>query len=199
MNFENVKLVYVFSCVALCLVILSPTLAAVVTFPEGEKFSEMWLLGPGRMTEDYPFNVLEGQAYRIYLGVGNHMGDLEYYVVYVKLRNQTEPSPDTFNGTASSLEPVFEYRVFLLDAEAWEKELWFSFEGVSFEGNFCRISRLSINGYVFSVDKVVVWDEENKGFYVQLFFELWLYNATVARPQFHSRSVGIYLNVTRNL
>ena len=198
-NFENVKWLYVFSCVALGLVILSPTFAMVVTFPEGEKFSEMYVLGPGRLTEDYPFNVVGGGVYRVYLGVGNHMGDLEYYRVYVKLRNQTEAPPDTFNGTASPLEPIFEYRVFLRDAETWEKELAFSFEGVSFEGNFCRVSRLGIDGYVLGVDKVAVWDEENNGFYLQLFFELWVYNATAAGPQFHNRFVGIWLNMTRNL
>lgn len=198
MSFEDFKLFYLLSCFGLGLIILSPTLALVIRLPGGERFSELWILGPGRMAEDYPFNVVEGEAYRVYLGVGDHMGGLEYYRVYVKLRNQTEPLPDSFNGTPSALDPVFEYRVFLRDAEAWEKEVSFSFGGVSFEGNFCRISRLVVDGYALNVDKNAVWDEENNGFYFQLFFELWLYNATGACPQFHNRFVGIWLNMTRN-
>ena len=199
MNFENVKLVYVFSCVALCLVILSPTLASVVTFPEGEKFSELWVLGPNRMAEGYPFNVSAGEVYKVYLGVGNHMGDLGYYRVYVKFRNQSEPLPNSTAGVPSSLEPVFEYNVFLRNNETWERELSFSFEGVSFEGNVSRVSKVLVDGYAVDVDKIAVWDETNNVFYYQLFFELWIYNATVSGFQFHDRWVGFWLNMSRQL
>jgi len=198
-NFENVKLVYVFSCVALCLVILSPTLASVVTFPEGEKFSELWVLGPNRMAEGYPFNVSAGEVYKVYLGVGNHMGDLGYYRVYVKFRNQSEPLPNSTAGVPSSLEPVFEYNVFLRNNETWERELSFSFEGVSFEGNVSRVSKVLVDGYAVDVDKIAVWDETNNVFYYQLFFELWIYNATVSGFQFHDRWVGFWLNMSRQL
>jgi uncharacterized membrane protein len=96
MNFEDFKLFYAISCLGLGLIILSPTLALVIRLPSGESFSELWILGSGHLAEDYPFNVLEGQAYKVYLGIGNHMGDLEYYSVYVKLRNRNakhlEPS-----------------------------------------------------------------------------------------------------------
>jgi hypothetical protein len=179
-NFENVKLFYVFSCVALCLVILSPTLAAVVTFPEGEKFSELWVLGPNRMAEGYPFNVSAGEVYKVYLGVGNHMGDLSYYRVYVKFRNQSEPLPNSTAGVPSSLEPVFEYNVFLRNNETWERELSFSFEGLSFEGNVNRVSKVLVDGYAVDVNKIAVKNETENGFYHELFFELWVYNATVS-------------------
>jgi hypothetical protein len=198
-NFENVKLVYVFSCVALCLVILSPTLASVVTFPEGEKFSELWVLGPNRMAEGYPFNVSAGEVYKVYLGVGNHMGDLGYYRVYVKFRNQSEPLPNSTAGVPSSLEPVFEYNVFLRNNETWERDLSFSFEGLSFEGNVNRVSKVLVDGYAVDVDKIAVWDETNNVFYYQLFFELWIYNATVSGFQFHDRWVGFWLNMSRQL
>lgn len=197
MNFENVKLVYVFSCVALCLVILSPTLASVVTFPEGEKFSELWVLGPNRMAEGYPFNVSAGELYKVYLGVGNHMGDLGYYRVYVKFRNQSEPLPNSTAGVPSSLEPVFEYHVFLRNNETWEREFSFSFEGLSFEGNVSRVSKVLVDGYAVDVDKIAVWDETNNVFYYELFFELWIYNPTVSGFQFHDRWVGFWLNMSR--
>jgi uncharacterized membrane protein len=145
-NFKNVGRLYVFSCVALCLIFLSPTLAVIVPFPEGEKFSELWILGSTHIMEDYPFDVSPGVNYHVFLGVGNQMGELECYSVRVKLRNQSEPSPGSETGLPSSLEPIFEYRVFLINNSTWEKEFSFSFEAVSFEGNVSRVSRLSISG-----------------------------------------------------
>ena len=196
MNFGDSKLLYWLSCLALGLVILSPTLAMVVRLPGGERFSELWILGPGHMAEDYPFNVSENSVHKMYLGVGNHMGDFEYYLVYVKLRNQNESLPNNVNGTSSVLSPLFEYRLFLEDGGVWERQVQFSFGGVSFEGNLSRVSRLSLDDSAVNVDKVAVWNQTNKGFYYQLFFELWRYNATVSGFQYHDRFVGLWLNVT---
>lgn len=196
MSLDDVKSLYVLSCFVLCLIILSPTFAVFLFFPSGERFSELWVLGSGHMAEDYPFDVEAGGVYRIYLGIGNRMGDLRYYRVYVKFRNQTEALPDVSNGMPSVLDPVFEYRLFLRDSETWEREVLFSFEGVSFEGNVCRVSGLVVGGCALSVDKYVLWDEVNRGFYFQLFFELWLYDASVSDFRYHDRFVGIWLNMT---
>jgi hypothetical protein len=196
MGFSDLKLVYVVSCVVLGLIIVAPTVAEFVVLPGGERFSELWLLGQGRMAEDYPFNVRAGESYGFYLGLGNHMGGLEDYLVFVKFRNQSESLPDSVNGTASVLEPVFEYRVFLGDGGVWEREVRLGFEGVVFDGNVCRVSRVVLDGVVLSVDKVAVWDSVNKGFYCQLFFELWFYNSTLSGFQYHDRFVGMWLNMT---
>lgn len=196
MNIEDLRLTYALACFGLGLIILSPTLAMVVRLPSGETFSELWILGPGGMAEDYPFNVREHEVYNVSLGVANHMGGLEYYRVFVKFRNQTEPLPDSVNGTASSLDPIFEYRIFLEDGEFLEKEFLFLFDGVYFEGNLCRISNLMLSDYVMNVNKTAAWDEENKGYYFQLFFELWIYNATISDFQYHNRVVWLWLNMT---
>ena len=196
MNFGDIKLFYWLSCLALGLVILSPTLAIIVKLPGGERFSEFWILGSEHMAEGYPFNVSENSVCKIHLGIGNHMGDLEHYLVYVKFRNQNESLPNNVNGTPSVLPSLFEYRVFLEDGGVWERQVLFSFEGVSREGNFSRVLRLSLDGSAVNVDKVAAWDQANKGFYYQLFFELWRYNATVSAFQYHDRFVGLWLNVT---
>jgi len=181
------------------LLFASPTLSLVLHLPAGEMFSELWVLGPGHMAEEYPFNVRAGENYSIYVGVGNHLGSVAYYAVYVKFRNQTEPLPDAFNGTPSVLSPLFEYRIFLGNNMDWEEEISFSFENLSFEGNLSKVSRLIINGYALDVDKIALWDGENRGFYFQVFFELWLYNTTISSFQFHNRFVDVWLNVTRNV
>lgn len=191
MSIGDLKLVYVASVVVLSLIIVAPTVTMVVTLPGGERFSELWLLGQNRMAEDYPFNVKANETYKVYLGLGNHLGGLEYYLVYVKFRNQTESLPDSMNGTS-------EYRVFLGDSEVWEKNITFSFdfERVAFDGNVCKISNLVLDGLVLNVDKVAAWDSATNGFYCQLFFELWLYNAALSGFQYHNRFVGIWLNMT---
>ena len=196
MGFSDLRLVYVVSCVVLGLIIVAPTLAMFVSFPGGERFSELWLLGRGRMAEDYPFNVRAGEVYRFFLGLGNHMGGLEDYLVFVKFRNQSESLPDSVNGSASVLEPVFEYRAFVGDGGVWEREVRLGFEGVSFDGNVCRVSRLVLDGSVLNVDKVAAWDSAGNGFYCQLFFELWFYNSSLSGFQYHDRFVGMWLNMT---
>jgi hypothetical protein len=194
-NFETVKLFYVFSCIVLCLVILSPTLLTIVPFPEGEKFSEIWLLGPTHMMEGYPFDVSPGAGHHVFLSVGNQMGGLEYYSLQVKLRNESEPMPDKLAGTPSGLPTVYDYRLFLRNNATWEKEFSFSFQDVAFEGNVCRISKILIEDHVVNVDKIALQNEGDKGFYYQVFFELWIYNATISAFQFHNRYVGFWVNM----
>lgn len=197
MNLGDAKLVYAFSCVVLSLIILSPTLAMVIPFPSGERFSELWILGPNHMAEGFPFNVSSAESYKVYLGVGNQMGDLTYYRVYVKFRNESEPFPNSTAGLPSPLKPVFEYNLFLRSNETWEREVLFSFEGVSFEGDVCRVSKVLIGDYAVDVSKIAVWNATGNAFYYQLFFELWIYDAASAGFQFHNRHVGLWLNMSR--
>ena len=196
MSIDDLKFLYGIGCLVLGLIILSPTLTMVISLPGGERFSELWILGPEHLAENYPFNIVEGRVYNISLGVANHMGKTEYYVVYVKVRNQTEPLPNSVNGTPSPLNPVFEYRVFLGDSEVWEKEISFSLKEFTFENGSCRVSKLFLGGNSIEIDKVAFWDAENRGFYFQIFFELWIYDSKVMGFQYHNRFVGLWLNAT---
>ena len=195
MNFKNMKTLYVLSCVILCIIFLLPSLATIVHFPEGEKFSELWILGPAHQMGDFPFKVSQGVTYRVFLGVGNQMGSLEYYLIRVKLRNQTEPIPDNSAGIPSELPTIYEYRTFLLNNATWEAEFPFSLRDVSFKGNISRISTIFINGLPINVNKIGFIDENNNGFYYELFFELWIYNSAISAFQFHNRSVGFWINL----
>jgi len=196
MSIEDLKLLYTIGCTALGLIILSPTLAIVIRLPAGERFSELWILGPEHLAENYPFNIVENHVYNIILGVANHMGSTKHYVVYAKVRNQTEPLPNSVNGMPSDLDPVYEYRVFLRDSEVWEREISFSLNEFTFENDSCRISKLVLDGNPIYIDKVAFWDAENEGFYFQLFFELWIYDSSAMGFQYHNRFVGLWLNTT---
>lgn len=199
MKLEDYKVIFVAVGLIGILLFASPALALVLHLPAGEKFSELYILGPGHMAEDYPFNVTEGLNYLVYVGVGNHMGSSTYYVVYVKFRNETEPLPNAITGTPSLLPPLYEYRMFLRDNETSEFPLNFSFSSVSFSDNQSTVGNLVINGIQHSVSNSVLWDAENSGYYYQVFVELWIYNVESDAFTFHNRFVGRWLNMTASL
>jgi len=195
LNHENLKLFYAFSCITLGLIILLPALSSVITFPEGETFSELWLLGSNNQIESGALNVSEARPFTVHLGVANHMGAAEYYRVYAKFRQQNEPLPNKTGELPSPLEPVFDCHLFLSNNEIWNGNFTFSLEEISFQENFAHVSKLSINDNEVNVNKIVAWDEESKGFYCQLFFELWIYNSTASGFQFHNHYVSLWLRI----
>jgi len=176
-----------------------PSLMTFVHLPSGERFSELWVLGPGHMAEGYPFNVRSNETYMVYVGVGNHMGASSYYRLYVKFRNQTESLPNATAKTPSSLPSLYEYREALEVDRSWEAPLTFSFSGVSFFENRSMVESLVINDVAFRVDKMTSWDAENNGYYCQLFVELWIYNAEPDTFIFHNRFVSLWLNITASV
>jgi len=124
------------------------------------------------------------------------MSKLAYYKNYAKFRNSTEHLPDITLGEPSSLGSIFEYTFFLRNNETWEQEFSFSFEGVSFEGNVSRISKILVGSNAVDINKMAAWNETSNSYYFQLFFELWIYNPAVSDFQFHNRWVGFGLNLT---
>jgi hypothetical protein len=193
---EEYKLVVIAVGLIGVLLVASPVLGMVARLPAGEKFSELYILGPKRMAEDYPFNVMEGQNYSVYVGVGNHMAASVYYVLYVKFKNQTELLPNATIGAPSPVQPLYEYRFLIADGEYWESPLVFSISDASFSANQASTKKLIINNVEFEVDKLAVWDMNNTGFYYQLFLELWALNPQSNSFQYDNRFVGLQLNLT---
>ena len=191
MELEGYRKLFVVVSLVLMLIAACPVFSIFVSIPVArEFFSEFWVLGPDHRAEDYPFNVgIDEVQGPVYVAVRNHMGYSVYYLVYVKVRNQTQPSAN--RTMPSPLDPVYEFRFLLSDRELWETPFVFSFQG---EPSF--VSGVSINGDVLPVNCSSMWDSVRDGFYYQLFFELWLYNSTLQDFQFHDRFVGIWLNMT---
>jgi len=196
MKLEDYKVI--FAAVGLIGVLLfaSPVLSLVVRLPGGERLSELWVLGPENMAEDYPGNVTAGVNYLVYVGVGCHLGSSTYYVVYVKFRNETEPLPNSTAGTPSVLAPLYTHRMFIEDNSSSEVPLTFSFSNVSFSDNQSTVGNLVINGVSSSVDKPASWDAVNKVYYYELFMELWIYDPTSDVFSFHNRFVALQLDMT---
>jgi hypothetical protein len=199
LRIEDWKIIFAAVGLVGVLVLASPVLSLVVRLPGGERFSELYMLGPGRMAEDYPFDVQAGRDYLVYLGVVNHLGGAEYYSVVVKLRNASEPLPNGTSVTPSPLLVLYRYHVFLVEGQSWEGALSFGFDGVVFGENVSLVGKVLVNGAAVPVDKVAAWDSVNSGYYYQLVVELWLYNAAERSFGYHNRFVSRWLNMTGSL
>lgn len=198
MTLDHLKITFAVVALVGVLAFAWPSMALFVRLPPDERFSELYVLGPGHMAADYPSNVVGNQSYLVILGVGNHMGSSAYYEVVVKFRNSTELLPDDKSGVASSLPGLYAYRVFLSDEEVWEESLNFSLLNVGFNGNMASFGSVNVNDVVSSVNEIVSWDNVSKGYYFQVFAELWRYNVTNSSFRFDSRFVSLWLNVTQS-
>lgn len=195
-SLDDCRLGFVAAGLVGVLVCSVPAASVFVRLPGGERFSELYVLGPGRMAEDYPFNVSAGVDYLVYLGVVDHLGGAEYYEVYVKFRNASEPLPNATSVEPSPLPVLYTYRVLLEDGQAWEGALNFGFDDVVFGENVSLVGKVLVNDAVVGVDKVAAWDSVNNGYYYQFVIELWLYNATERSFGYHNRFVSRWLNMT---
>jgi len=193
---DEYKTLFITLIMALILIAASPTLGFILPFPSRERFSELWVLGPGHMVENYPFNVRVGREYSVFVGIGCHMGGSTYYAVYVKFRNSTQPLPNATTSQPSPLPPFYEYQFFLMDGEEWERPLTFTIQNAQFHNRSAFIGDISINDTLFTVNCSSTWDSDDVGFFYQLFFELWLYDASLQGFRYHNRFVGIWLNIT---
>jgi uncharacterized membrane protein len=195
-NLEDYHTLFLVATLGLTLVVASPALALIVPLQDfSEDFSELWLLGSGHVTRNYPFIVSENGEYRVFVGVGNNMGSSEYYTVYVKFRNWSQSAPDVSESIPSSLSPLLEFRFFIEDGIAWESPVTFSFQNVTVENNVMSVNRILLNDIAFPIDASTSWSSENNGHFFQLFFELWRYDVASQSFQFHDRVVGITLKM----
>jgi len=197
MKFQDYRTAFQVGSLALVLLAASPALSLIVSFPRsGESFSELWLLGSNHMAENFPFNVQAGEEISLFLGVGNHLGNSAYYLVYVKFRNQTQPLPNANSSEPSYIPSIHEFQFLLADGDVWETPVTFEILDASVEGDSMVVESVSVNDRVYPVECSSTWDSENSGFYFQLFFELWVYNSERSSFQFHDRFVGVWLNMT---
>jgi hypothetical protein len=220
------KALFLVAIGVLALLVASPALQKVLVYPQTEFFTELWLLGPEHTAENYPHNISISDKYTVYLGAANHLGSCAYYVVEVKFRNATQSGPDSFNGTHSSLEPLYSLEFFVPDEETWEMPMSFSldysFDEVirtvyrnisisALDGNVtyqtiadtvtlerANLNRLRLNDITVSLKGLSSdFDPKKREFFGNLFFELWIYNAQTRGFIYHDRYVDLRFNMTQ--
>ena len=203
MNIEEYRTVFLVATAIVALLVASPALSRLLVYPRTEFFSELWLLGPNHMAEDYPFNISRNQNYKVFLGIGNRLGYCAYYLVEVKFRNQTQSAPTALgplgNRTPSSLPSLFNITAFVGDEEVWEMPLTFSFNYGFDESRLQAVfHNMTLNDVALNLDGYVTrWNSTRRVFYGDLLFELWLYNKTAGNFQYHERFLSLLLNITR--
>jgi hypothetical protein len=226
MNLTQYKALFILVTAVLALLVASPALQRVLVYPRTEFFTELSLLGPGHMAEDYPYNITPNGNYTVYLELGNQLGSCAYYQVEVKFRNETQSAPDSLNRTASSLPSLYNLTAFVADQELLEIPLNFAFN-YSFQNvvrtvytNVTVLGGLGKNGTVEQrADNITLlqakfdslkfngatldlqgyssdWNAQTNKFFGNLVFELWIYNSTAGSFQYHERFVDLKFDMT---
>jgi hypothetical protein len=185
----------------LVLLVASPALSRLLVLPRTEFFSELWILGPNHMAKDYPYNIVSGQNYSIFVGVANHLGYAAYYLVEIKFRNSSQSAPYDFgplsNRTPSTLPSLYNLTAFVADEGNWEVPLTFSFDYVNATFSTLQMHSLNLNNVESSLSGYSIsWSSQTRTFAGFLFFELWIYNRTTSDFQYHGREVRLALNMT---
>ncbi len=194
-NIQTYKKATITVSFILVLVATYPLISLFISLPRtNERFTELWILDSDHRTENYPFNITVNAENKVYVSVKNHMGEPAYYVIYVKFCNSTQSEPT--REKPSSMSHLYEYRFVLNDEEMWEVPFTFMVHSALIDENNCTIEALSLNGKVFNVSCTSTWDNQRRGFFYRLFFELWIYNASQGSIEYHNRFVRLWLNMT---
>ena len=198
MNLQNYKVLVLVVTAVSALITASPALQRLLVLPQGEPFTELYLLGPGHMAEGFPYNVSSGQRYDMFLGVSNHLGHAAYYSVQVKFRNFTQSAPSSTSRTPSSMPALYNVYAFVADNETWELPIKYGFD-YSYDSGLSRVSfsRLWFNGEELGLGGYhSSWDVNRTRFFGDLMFELWVYDDAVSGFQYHERYVDLKFNMT---
>lgn len=225
MNLQQYKALFVVITAVLALLVASPALQRALVYPQTEFFTELWLLGPGHMGENYPYNITANQDYSIFLGAANHLGSCAYYAIEIKFRNETQAAPDSLNRTPSSLPSLHRIPFFVADGESYELPITFSLDY-----SFQNVSRVVYTNVTLpaapgqnATDQVVQnvtalkadfnsikfndmtlslqglssdLNTQTQTTYANLVLELWIYNSTIGGFQYHERFVDLKFNMT---
>ena len=194
MRLEQYKLILISVGLISALLIASPTISGLISFPEGERFSELYLLGPGRMAQGYPNNIIPNQDYTVYFDVVNHVGSSAYYLVQIKFLSSSDALPDITSGIASPAKPLYERRFLIADEHTFEGKLTFAISNTAVSNNQLSIGNLQVNGEDISINKVAPWNSTTSEYQYKLLFELSIYNSQSDAAEFNSRFVYLQLN-----
>ena len=197
MKLNQYRTIFAITTILLVSIMSTPVINTVVRLPNAAEapFSELWVLGLNHTISEYPGPIKVGERRNIILGVRNHLNAPAYYMLKAKFRNETQPFPDALKGESSTLPSLYEFRFFLDNSETWEYWFNFSISSATFSQESCLVNTFLVNDVPLFVNITQRLNPIKKGFYYQLFFELWLYDSTFQSLGYHGRFVSIWLNL----
>jgi len=169
-----------------------------MVLPQGgtEQFPELWIVDANHLTQSLPFNITTNESYTVNVGLGNRIDHAQYYLVRVCFRNTTQYLSDVNNTGPSSLPSLVELRLFLDSDGVLETPITFSFKKASVNNDTLTVNGVVINGNECAFSNPITWNTENRGFYLQLFCELWEYDTPMNSFVYTDKTVGLLLNMT---
>jgi uncharacterized membrane protein len=194
MKLEQYKLILISIGLIGALLIAAPAISGILSSPQGERFSELYLLGPERMAQGYPRDIVPNQNYTIYFDVVNHVGSSAYYFVYIKFLNDSDSLPDVTSGVASPAQTLYKNRILISDEHTSEIPLTFSISNTAVSNKQLTIGNLHLNGEDSSVNKAAAWNSTTSEYQYKLLFELFIYNSQSHTADFNNRFVYLQLN-----
>jgi uncharacterized membrane protein len=197
MKLSEYKLIFAAAGLIAILLFASPTLALFIKLPQGEAFSELFLLGPAQKAEDYPYNIVNDQTYSVFAGVTNHLGTSAYYILHIKLANRIDPLPNDKSATPSTLPSLYECRFQIQNEQTWQNLISFKISNAHQSGISATIGTLTINNVPYTVNKQTTYNSTESTLPYRLIFELWLFNPQSGSAHFNSRFVSLQLNYTQ--
>ena len=96
----------------------------IVTPKQGEKFTEFYILGPGKKAYDYPTSVQAGNSSTVIVGVVNHEYEQVNYTMSISLNStpmNNTTSKDNSRDDFRFIYPILSMNLTLPHNETWEK------------------------------------------------------------------------------
>lgn len=194
MDIERYKVTFIVITAIIVLLVASPALQRILVYPQTEFFTELWLLGPNHKAENYPYNITQNGENKVYLGISNHLGSASYYMVQIKLRNQTQQEPT--NVSSSSQPSLYNLSLFVANNQTLETLITFSFN-YSVGNDTVYLNYLTVNNVQLPlIGYMTTWNSTNHDYYERMIFELWLYNSATGNFGYNCRYVALRLNMT---
>lgn len=171
------KSVFIFSAILIggifVSILIAPFLSTSFQLANDEPFTELWLLGPEHVAENYPYNITSNQDYAIYLGVCNQLNEAAEYSIRIKLCDSNFQLPNSSSGEFSSSPSVEQFDFNLSYDETWEQRVNFEINYDLVQQNLTQIESININGKTFSLNQNLPLVSNQDSFNVILVFELW--------------------------
>ena len=202
MNLDEWRYVFVTIYIVLILGSCLPIVMAILPIRD-EKFFSFSVLGQDGLAYNYypgddPNIELEEEV-NWFIHLYNHMGDLQYVAVRVKLLNSTMSAPDSNICNPSPAPMIYEVRRVLFNNETWIFPFSWSVINVEWVGNFLNVSSFSINDNVIDTHIVSI-----NGYNYRVVLELWIFNETLGdfqyvwgqNDEFRCAWIQVWFNVT---
>jgi hypothetical protein len=196
-DISKYKILYIITVGLLSTLIVSPTIIDAFLVPGNQEFTQLYILSQEHDSQNYPHIIHSELHYNLTLGIDNHLGYTAFYLVQLKLRNETQPTADRFAGTPSKLKSIYNYTAIIINQATWEKPLDISFSYIiNSQINKVLLTQMTINKMTINVSNFQsTWNPTTKEYLINLLLELWLYNIDTQTFQYNQHFLSLNLNM----